>query len=102
MSAGQPHQHCRVIAGDKLPTASGGAKAVCDAIEAAVAAKAPKAKFTAEVKVLSPSMLATSIVVNGRALPVHNFAVTDRKLGAGSIKRFASSIAARIAEAAKA
>lgn len=94
--------HCRVIAGEKLPASSGGAEAICAAIEAAVAAEAPNARFTAEVKVLKPWMLATSLVVNGKVLPEQKFAVTDRELNRTSIKRFATSIAAKIAEASKA
>ena len=101
-SAGQAQPHCRVVAGEKLPASSGGAEAICAAIEAAVAAEAPNARFTAEVKVLKPWMLATSLVVNGKALPEQKFAVTDRELTRSSIKRFATSIAAKIAEASKA
>lgn len=93
--------HCRVIAGDKLPAATGGAKAVCAAVERAVRERAPNVSYRAEVKVLTPSMLATGLVVNGRALPERRFAVTDRELGEGSIRRFANSIAAEVAKAAR-
>jgi hypothetical protein len=93
--------HCRVVGGEKLPAASGGAKAICAAIERAIAARAPNVRFSAEVKVLRPSMLATTVVVNGRSLPEQKFAVMDRDLNAGSIKRFANSIAAAVAKAAR-
>ena len=95
-------QHrCRVMAGEKLPPSSGGAQAICAAIEQAVAAQAPKARFTAEVRVITPSMLATTLVVNGRDLPEQKFAVTDKDLNESSIKRFANSIAAKVADAAR-
>jgi hypothetical protein len=98
----QEHEHhCRVIGGEKLPAASGGAKAICAAIEQAVAARAPNVRFSAEVKVLRPSMLATTVVVNGRSLPEQKFAVMDRDLNGGSIRRFANSIATTVAKAAK-
>lgn len=100
MSAPGQH-HCRVIAGEKLPAASGGADAICTAIERAVAASAPDVRFSAEVKVVRPSMLATTLVVNGRTLPEQKFAVMDRDLNAASVKRFANSIAAAVAKAAK-
>lgn len=93
--------YCRVTGGEKLPAATGGAKAVCAAVERAVATRAPNARYTAEVKVLTPSRLSTSLVVDGRTLPEQNFAVTDRELGEGSIRRFANSIAAEVAKAAK-
>ena len=96
MSADHGQPHCRVIAGEKLlPASSGGSQAICAAIEAAVNEKAPNAHYTAEVKVLRKSMLATTIVVNGRTLPEQNFAVMDRDLNPTSIKRFAESIALR-------
>lgn len=96
-----PITHCRVLGGEKLPAATGGAKAVCAAVEKAVAARAPNIRYSAEVKVQSPSRLAATLVVNGRALPEQKFGVMDRELGEGSIKRFANSIAAEVAKAAK-
>jgi len=101
MSPEQAQPRCRVVAGEKLLATAGGAEALCAAVEAAVNEKAPNAHYTAEVKVLPKSMLRTAIVVNGRALPEQNFAVMDRDLNPRSIKRFAESIAAKIAEAAK-
>ena len=102
MSAPPPHQlgHCRVIGGDKLPASSGGAEAICAAIERAVSAEAPGVRFTAEVRVVTPSMLSANLVVNGRTLPDQKFAVMDRKLGEASIRRFATALAAEVAKAA--
>jgi hypothetical protein len=102
MSAPRQEHSCRVVGAEKLPAAAGGADAICAAIQHAVAAQAPNARFSAEVRVVTPSMLATKLVVNGRALPEQKFAVMDRKLGASSVERFAKSIAAEVARAAKA
>ncbi len=33
---------CQVLGGEKLPAATGGASGICDAIEKAIAAEAPK------------------------------------------------------------
>jgi len=93
--------HCRVLQAEKLPAAAGGARAICAAIERAVAAQAPGARFSVEVKVVTPSMLAATLVVNGRALPEQKFAVMDRTVGEASIRRFANALAAEVAKAAK-
>jgi hypothetical protein len=98
----QRHAHCSVIGIEKLPADIGGADAICDAINRAVAARVPTAHFTAEVKVLSASRVTTRLTVNERALPEQNFAVMDRNLNQGSIERFAQSIAAAIAQAIEA
>lgn len=94
--------HCRVVGVAKLPASAGGAQALCAAIEESVAEHAPDVRFTAEVKVVKPSMLTATLVVNGRALPEQKFAIMDRELSAASIKRFADSIAREVAKAAKA
>ena len=44
-------------------------------------------------------MLATRLMVNGRALAEQKFAVMDDNLNKGSIERFAQSIAAAVAKA---
>ena len=92
---------CRVVAGEKLLVASGGAGALCDEIHKAVAAAAPKVRYSAEVRALSPSRLAATLVVNGKALPEQNFAVMDRNLSTASIREFAESLAQEVARAAK-
>ena len=92
---------CQVVGGEKLPAASGGSKAVCAEIERAVTELAPKAHYKAEVKVLSKSRLAATLTVNGRTLPEQNFAIMDSDLNAGAIQRFARSLAAEVAKAAK-
>lgn len=104
VSAPGPHeQHpCTVVGAEKLPVEAGGAEAICAAIVHAVAVRAPNVHFTAEVKVLKPSMLATRLTVNGRALAEQRFAVMDSNLSTSSIERFAQSIAAAVAKAVKA
>ena len=93
---------CRVVDAAQLPASTGGADAICAAIGQAVAERAPNVHFTAEVRVVKPSMLATTLVVNGRTLPEQKFAIMDRELSPASIKRFADSIAMEVAKAAKA
>jgi hypothetical protein len=92
---------CRVVAEEKLAGASGGAGAICTAVEKAIAAAAPNAHYSAQVTVLSPSRLSTSLTVDGRTLPEQKFAVMDRDLNPASIQRFAQSLAAEVAKAAK-
>jgi hypothetical protein len=91
-------RHCSVVDGDKLPPDVGGPEAVCAAVERAIAAAAPKVRYKAEVRVLSPSRLAANLVVNGQALPQQSFAIMDRKLNRGAIDRFANALAAEIAK----
>ncbi len=93
--------HCQIIGGDKLPAATGGSAAICAEVERAIAARAPKVRYSAEVRVLSTSRLAATLVVNGRALPEQKFAVMDRELSQATIKRFAEALAIEIEKAAE-
>ena len=88
-SAGQSGGRCVVESALKLPAASGGADAICREIERAVAAAAPTTRYMAKVTVVSVSRLSAVLIVNGRSLPEQNFAVMDRELNPGSIRRFA-------------
>jgi hypothetical protein len=103
MTSANPNQnsHCRVVNAEKLPAATGGPAALCDAVEHAVSVQAPGARYTAEVKVVSGSRLATTLTVNGRTLPEQRFAVMDRTLSASSIQHFADALAAEVAKASK-
>jgi hypothetical protein len=92
---------CQVVGGEKLPAASGGGKAVCAEIERAVAQLAPQIHYSAEVKVLSKSRLAATLIVNDRTLPEQRFAIMDSDLDIGAIRRFARSLATEIAKAAR-
>ena len=84
---------CTVIGKDSLPASSGGANALCGAIERAIKAQAPTVHYSVEVKVISASRLSAVLVVNGKTLPEQRFAVMDRELNPGSIERFAQSLA---------
>lgn len=97
----KPRGQCTIIDSGKLPALSGKDEAICAKVERAIAAKAPTARYTAEIKVVSASRLTTTLVVEGRALPLQHFAVMDRNLSEGSLERFASSLAAAVAKAAK-
>jgi hypothetical protein len=83
---------CRVVDGDKLPAESGGANALCTAIERAIAARAPGVAFTVEVKVVSSSRLKAALSRDGVRLPEQNFASMDRELRPDSFDRFAAAI----------
>ena len=90
---------CTVTGGTKLLAETGGAEAMCQAIRDALAKSAPEASVSVNVRVLTSSMLAATLVVEDRVLPDQKFAVMDRKLDRGSIERFASSIATKVAKA---
>lgn len=90
---------CRVLNGEKLPPESGGANAVCSAIQQAIAAKAPTVRYTAEVRILSKSGLTVSVIANGKKLPDQNMSVMDRNLNPWAIQRFAEGLAEVVAEA---
>lgn len=89
--------HCLVVDGDKLPAGSGGAAALCTAIQRAAAATAPGLDFTVEVKVLSSSRLAATLTSHGQRLPEQKFATMDRELTSDSFDRFAAALAAQLA-----
>jgi len=93
-----PPDGCRVVAGEKLPPGAGGSSVICREVEQAIAALAPNTRYSAVVKVLSRSMLAATLMVDGRTLPEQKFAVSDRELNPGSIRRFAQSLAAEVAK----
>lgn len=96
-----PPRRCEVANAARLPAASGGAQAICSAIERAVAAASPTAQYSAKVTVQSSSRLSAVLVVEGRSLPEQNFAVMDRDLNPSSIGHFAEALAREVAKAAK-
>ena len=101
MTAAESSPHgCRVIDGEKLPSESGGSKALCDAVAAAVAEQAPGQSYSVEIRVLPLSRLSASVTTgDGRKLPDQSFTSMDRPLTSGSFKRFAAAIAAELAKA---
>jgi hypothetical protein len=91
---------CQVVAGEKY-LAPNGSRAICAEIARAIAAQAPGVRYRAEIRALSPSRLAGALIVNGRALPEHKFAVMDSDLSPAAVQRFAHSLAIAVADAAK-
>ena len=89
---------CLVLNEEKLPAGSGGATALCAAIEQAMARGAPGLEFKAEVRVLSPSMLAADVSAAGRQLPEQKFARSDGELDGNAFKRFAEALAEQAAK----
>jgi hypothetical protein len=95
------HGQCKIVEGEKYLGVELGSSTICSAIERAIAAEAPAVAYNARIKVLSPSRLTAALVVNGRALPEHKFAVMDNNLSAQAVERFAQSLALAAADAAK-
>ena len=92
---------CHVTNGGKL-LGSVKSDTICVEVERAISSRAAGVQYSVEIRVLSPSRLAATLVVDGRTLPVQNFAVMDGKLSDGTIKRFADALAAAVVEATKA
>jgi hypothetical protein len=99
--APRANTHCRVVAGEKYLKAPINSAMICGDIARALAAQVPSARVEATVRVISPSRLAASLVVNGRALPEHKFAIMDSDLSPEAVQRFARSLAIAAADAAK-
>jgi hypothetical protein len=103
MNAGRSFDgRCNVVGEAKLPASSSGGVAICARVERAIAELAPTARYNAEIRVVSSSRLAATLVVNGRTLPEQKFAIMDRELNAEALERFARSLAAEVAKASKA
>jgi hypothetical protein len=96
-----PNGPCVITGAEKLHGEPIGSDTICSEIEGAIAAQMPTVRYSAQIKVLSSSRLAATLIVNGRTLPVQNFAVMDGKLSNSSVKRFASALAQAVAQAAK-
>ena len=96
-NAAAPSGRCSVVASEKLAAGSGGANGICAEVERAMAAALPGVRYTAEVRVISPSRLTATMVVKGHKLPEQHFATMDRNLTPSAVRRFARALA----EAAK-
>ncbi len=84
---------CRVVGGAKLPASSGGADALCAAVE-----RTAGAAFGVEIRVLSPSSLAAIVTMaDGRRLPEQRLDVSDRPLSKSSFEWFAQNLATEAA-----
>ena len=62
--AAPPSGRCHVVAGEKLAAGSGGANGICAEVERAMAAALPGVRYTAEVRVISPSRLAATRTIS--------------------------------------
>ena len=91
---------CRVLNVGKLG-ASLDSSSICEEIQNAVASQTPSVPYTVEIRVLSASKLSATLIVDGRTLPVQNFAVMDRELTSWSIKNFAGHLAILVSQAAE-
>ena len=97
-SPAQPAAACRVVGGEKLPAASGGADALCSAVEKALAAQAKP--VSVEVQVVQPWQLAAVVrLADGRTLPEQGYAISDSGLNARAFQEFAASVAKAVAAA---
>jgi hypothetical protein len=101
MSAPKDLGTCRVLQAEKLPADAGSEAEICSAIQRAIATRAPAVRYTAEVRVLSKSALAATIVADGRKLPEQHFGISDGRLSPRSIERFAAALADEVAKAGK-
>ena len=88
---------CQVLDGEKLPAQSGGAAALCAAIERAVASSASDVAFTVQVTVGSLSMLSADVTLSdGRKLPSLRMAEMDRPISKSTFDRFGAAVASHI------
>ena len=101
MTAVDQDARCQVIHGEKLPADSGGAKALCEAVTAALEAHAPGEGYRVEIEVQGPSRLAASVTSkDGRKLAEQKMASSDKNLTRRSFGRFADAIVAQLSRSA--
>ena len=100
MSPAADPARCRVVGGEKLPADSGGAEALCAAIERSAAARAPGVAYSVEIRVRSASGLSATLIADGRKLPEQSLRISDRPLTKGSLERFAEALAEQLAASA--
>ena len=100
-AAPQGHSRCQVVGADKLPAASGGAKALCAALAREIGRQASGADYHATVTVVSKARLKAIVHLNGRALPEQGFSSMDRPLAKSSFDRFAKAIASQVGVSAR-
>ena len=91
---------CTVVNGDKLPAPSGGATALCRAVERGAVTRGLKYDFKVKVSVGKRSMLMADVVLaDGRRLPTLHFAEMDRAISRDSLNRLGVAIAEHVAAA---
>ena len=101
MTVADQGAQCQVIHGEKLPADSGGAKALCEAVTAALEAHAPGQGYRVKIEVQGPSRLAASIKSkDGRTVAEQKMASSDKNLTKRSFGRFADAIVAQLSRSA--
>lgn len=97
--AAPPSRKCEVIGSTKFLAESGGAEALCAAVDRTARAHlSGKARVT--VRVLSASRLSATIRTSaGVLLPVQDFAVSDARLSRTTIEHFAQAVADALTQA---
>ena len=84
---------CKVIGADKLPAQTGGASALCGAIEKALAETKVTGPISIEITIRSPRVLAAAVKRGDVALPEMTMDVFDTAINQDIIDRFARSVA---------
>lgn len=99
-SAAERKVECHVVNGAKLSEQSGGAGALCRAVETAIGKQAPVGKYKVEITVLGPSRISASVTSdNGRKVAEQAYGSMDRDLTESSFERFADGLASEIFKA---
>ena len=94
MDCGSSKIECVVVNGGDLPTASGGAAALCRAIDDGAARRGLDQAFTIRVSVERQSVLAGDVTLaDGRRLPAVRVAEMDRQISGDMFKRFGLAVA---------
>lgn len=84
---------CRVIGGERLPKGLD-RKTVCTALKQALSRAGVRPPYVIDVEIKSSSRMAAWLVLNGRALPRQNVAVSDDELTLASVQQLADALAA--------
>ena len=97
MTTTSPQIECSVADGGKLSKNSGGADALCRAIEAAISEMSSEGKFRVKVVVSGPNRISVEVrTSDGRTLVKQKYGSTDRELSNSSFQRFAKGLASEI------
>lgn len=91
---------CEVVSGEELLHAVGGAKALCNAVEGAVAAQRLDQRFTVQVWVKPRSMFSAEVTLaDGRKLPPLGMVEMDRPMVEDTLDRLGLAIAEHVVNA---
>lgn len=91
---------CEVVSGEQFLNKTGGAAALCKAIERAVSAQRLTEVFTVTVRVGEGSSFSADVTLaDGRRLPVMSMVEFDRAMTEDTINRFGLSVAEHVADA---